>query len=145
SWGRGTRPYGLEAGAFPWGRAPSPGGRSAYVAGFVGNSLSVVDTRTRQRVARVDTGEFPYTVAVSPDGTRAYVTNWGLFNPQADDVAKNAPVDIPPLTIGGYNTDSSSSGWIYDLTSPTPTKVLKKVRIGPALKGHDALHGSLPD
>src|SRR5207302_4262380 len=82
---------GLQAGDFPWGMALAPTGRYAYVAGFVGNSLSVVDTSTRQRVGRVDTGEFQYTVAVSPDGKRAYLTNGGLYNPHADDVAKNAP------------------------------------------------------
>ena len=139
-----TGSVGLQAGDFPWGMALSPNGRYAYVAGFVGNSLSVVDTRTRQRVGRVDTGEFPYTVAVSPDGTRAYVTNWGLYNPQADDVAKNAPVDVPPLTIGGYNTDNSSSVWIYDLTTPVAPTVINRVRIGPAINGYDIVSGSLP-
>jgi YVTN family beta-propeller protein len=135
---------GLDAKDFPMGSALSPDGRYLYVVGFQGNSLSVIDTQTRQRVARVGTGEFPYTVALSQDGRRAFVTNWGLFNPVADKVASNAPVDVPPLTIGGYNTDRSSSVWVYDLTVPTAPKATNKIRIGPNIDGFGVVGGSLP-
>ena len=134
----------LDAGEFPMGSALSPDGHYLYVVGFQGNSLSVIDTRTLQRVARVDTGEFPYTVSLSPDGKRAYVTNWGLFNPEHDQVAKNSPADIPPLTIGGYNTPRSSSVWVYDLGNPAAPKVGPKIRIGPDIDGFDVVGGSLP-
>lgn len=135
----------LDPQDFPWGLTVSPDGRHAYVVGFRGNSLSVIDTATDKAVARVGTGEFPYTVAVSPDGKRAYVSNWGLFNPSASKVQSNVnAVDTPPVEIGGYNTDRSSSVWIYDLTDPVAPKVTAKVRIGEDLDGYDVVSGSLP-
>lgn len=135
----------LDPQDFPWGLAVAPDGHHAYVAGFRGNSLSVIDTDTRQRVGRVATGQFPYGVAISPDGTRAYVSNWGLFNPSADEVQSNIEVvDTPPLTLGGYNTDESSSVWFYDLADPAAPRVTAKVRVGPDLDGVNVVSGSLP-
>ncbi len=135
----------LDPQDFPWGLAIAPDGRHAYVAGFRGNSLSVIDTASRQRVGRVATGQFPYGVAISPDGTRAYVSNWGLFNPSADEVQSNfTVVDTPPFTLGGYNTDESSSVWFYDLTAPANPTVTAKVRVGPDLDGFEIVSGSLP-
>ena len=136
----------LDPEDFPWGLAVAPDGRHTYVAGFRGDSLSVIDTKTHARVGRVATGQFPYGVAVSPDGKHAYVSNWGLFNPTADKVQSNlgGPVDTPPLTIGGYNTDESSSVWFYDLTDPVNPTVTAKVRVGPDLDGVNIVSGSLP-
>ena len=61
----------------------------------------------------------------------------GPVQPTADDVQSNlgGPVDTPPLTIGGYNTDGSSSVWFYDLTNPATPVVTAKVRVGPDLDG----------
>ncbi|MEY2419576.1 MAG: hypothetical protein QOG90_2256 [Actinomycetota bacterium] len=135
----------LDSQDFPWGLSFSPDGRYAYVVGFRGNSLSVIDTKTRKAVARVGTGEYPYTVAVSPDGKRAYVSNWGLFNLEASKVESNADVvDLPPVENGGYNTDRSSSVWIYDLSNPAAPVVTNKVRIGADIDGYDVIAGSLP-
>ena len=137
----------LDPEDFPWGLAMSPDGRYAYVVGFRGNALSVIDTHTRTVVARVGTGEFPYTVALSPDGRTAYVSNWGLYNAEADPVVgqgPSAPADPPPATIGGYNTTRSSSVWIYDISDPTAPQVTHKVRIGADIDGYDVVSGSLP-
>jgi len=140
-----TAKVALDPQDFPWGLTVAPDGKHAYVVGFRGDSLSVIDTATRARVARVATGEFPYTVAVSPDGKRAYVSNWGLFNPSAHQVQSNVTVaDTPPVEIGGYNTDRSSSVWFYDLTNPANPTVTQKVRIGKPLDGFDVVAGSLP-
>ena len=136
---------GLDPQDFPWGMAMAPDGKHAFVVGFRGNSLSTIDTTTRTRVGRVATGQYPYTVAVSPDGKRAYVSNWGLFNPMADEVASNVDVaTTPPLTLGGYNTDESSSVWFYDLSDPANPKVTNKVRVGRDLDGVNVVAGSLP-
>ncbi|MEY2588164.1 MAG: hypothetical protein QOJ67_148 [Acidimicrobiaceae bacterium] len=140
-----TSTVALDPKDFPWGLAFAPDGRHALVAGFRGNSLTVIDTATRAPVARVATGQFPYTVAVSPDGKRAYVSNWGLFNSSASKVASNVDaVSLPPVEIGGYNTDESSSVWFYDLTDPAAPKVTAKVRIGQDLDGVNVVAGSLP-
>ncbi len=137
----------LESEDFPWGLTLSPDGRHAYVAGFRGNALSIIDTASRRVVSRVGTGEFPYTVALSPDGTTAYVSNWGLYNAEADPVVgqgPSAPADPPPATVGGYNTDRSSSVWFYDVSDPANPSVIHKVRIGADIDGYDVLSGSLP-
>jgi YVTN family beta-propeller protein len=135
----------LDPEDFPWGLTFGPDGRYAYVVGFRGNSLSVIDTKTRKSVARVGTGEFPYTVAVSPDGKHAYVSNWGLFNIEASQVESNADVvDLPPIEIGGYNTDRSSSVWFYDLSNPAAPVVTNKVRLGADVDGYEVISGSLP-
>ena len=135
----------LDPEDFPWGLTLGPGGRYAYVVGLRGNSLSVLDTTTGQRVGRVATGQYPFGVVVSADGTRAWVSNWGLFNPEADEVASNVDaVSVPPLTLAGYNTDESSSVWEYDLSDPANPAVVRKIRVGLALDGVDVLSGSLP-
>jgi YVTN family beta-propeller protein len=82
---------------------------------------------------------------VSPDGKHAYVSNWGLFNPEAAKVSSNVnEVSAPPIEIGGYNTDESSSVWYYDLTNPAAPVVTHKVRIGQDLDGVNVIGGSLP-
>jgi YVTN family beta-propeller protein len=142
---RRVREIALDPADFPWGLTLGPEGRYAYVAGFRGNSLSVLDTTTGARVGRVATGQYPFGVVVSPDGTRAWVSNWGLFNPEADEVATNVDaVSLPPFTIGGYNTEESSSVWEYDLSDPTQPTVVRKIRVGLDLDGVDVLSGSLP-
>ncbi|HZN13099.1 MAG TPA: beta-propeller fold lactonase family protein [Acidimicrobiales bacterium] len=135
----------LTAGAFPWGLAVSPNGRYVYAVGFRDNSLYVIDTTAGAVVARVPTGQFPYGVAASPDGKSVYVSNWGLFNPNDNAVTAQAPVDLPPLTIGGYNTTESSSVWKYDVSNPIAAPVVsRKTRIGPDIDGVDVISGSLP-
>jgi YVTN family beta-propeller protein len=130
---------------YPWGLALSPRGDRLYVAGFETDTLSVVDTQTSTVIARVATGEYPYGVVVSPDGRRVYVSNWGLYNQDADRVlsAEHLPLAVAPATIGGYNTDRSSSVWSYDTTNPAPA-VMAETRIGRPLDGDQVVSGSLP-
>jgi YVTN family beta-propeller protein len=130
---------------YPWGLALSPNGDRLYVAGFESDMLSVVDTASRQVVARVGTGEYPYGVTVSSDGKHVYVTNWGIYNQDAASAIalRHLPVAVPPLAIGGYNTDRSSSVWSYDTTAGAPV-VAAKTRIGRPLDGATVLGGSLP-
>jgi len=134
----------LPAGTFPWGLALSPDGRYAYVAGFQGNTLTVVDTTTRTVVASVGTGEYPRDVVVSRDGRRAYVTNWGLYNGNGSGRTNPAPSVATPPPDGNYNAPRTSSVWIYDLSSPAAPTVSTKVRVGRDLNGTDVVSGSLP-
>ena len=138
---------------YPWGLTLSPHGDRLYVVGFETNTLSVINTATRRVVARVGTGEYPYAVTISPDGRRLYVTNWGLYNQDAQAVlsAEHLPLAVPPATIGGYNTDRSSSVWTYaagvtsggGAVSGTPS-VIAETRIGRALDGAGVVGGALP-
>jgi len=132
--------------AYPWGLALSPKGDRLYVVGFESDQLYTIDTASRKMIGQAATGNFPYAVKVSPDGKNVYVTNWGLYNQAADKMnplGKQAPLQLPPLTIGGYNTDASSSVWSYNVTGATPSTSVK-TRIGKSLNGDDVISGSLP-
>lgn len=131
---------------YPWGLALSPDGTRLYVAGFESDTLSVIDTANRAVVARVATGNYPYAVAVSPRGDQVFVSNWGLYNQDADQLkslTSKSPLGLPPLTIGGYNTSASSSVWGYSTSGSSPA-VVTKTPIGLPLNGADVVGGSLP-
>ncbi len=64
----------IAVGAGPRDVVYSPDGRLLYIANEGGNSLSVVDTKTRRSLGVVPT-DSPEAVAVVPDGHKAYVTN----------------------------------------------------------------------
>ena len=127
---------------YPWGLALSPDGSKLFVAGFSGNTLTEVSTATGRVLAQVPTGAYPYGVVISPDGRRVYVSNWGLYNADVA-IKRSAPIATPPTTIGGYNTDESSSVWTYDVSGGTPMPVVK-TRIGRDLDGASVIGGSLP-
>lgn len=135
----------------PWGIALSPDGARLYVAAFSTDALITVDTATRTVAARTQAGQFPYGVAVSNDGAHVYVTNWGLYNQEADPRLESlpghpvSPVDPPPATLGGYNTDAQSSVWTYSVASgvgfPSPQA---RTRVGLDINGNDVVGGALP-
>jgi len=127
---------------YPWGLALSSDGSKAYISGFSGDSLTVVDTARGTVLSRVSTGSYPYAVAVSRDGRRAYVSNMGLYNADAA-LGISSPVAPPPATYGGYNSTNSASVWTYDLTSATP-RVVAATKIGKDLNGADVVGGSSP-
>src|SRR5688572_10871755 len=58
-----------------------------------GNSISVIDVRSRQVIRTVAVGELPHRVAVNEQTGRAYVTDWGsdtvsIFEPASDVPAR---------------------------------------------------------
>jgi YVTN family beta-propeller protein len=61
---------------YPAGLAPSPDGRSLYVAENLSDSLAVIDLASGRVVQRVPTERWPYGVTVAKDGT-VYVSAWG--------------------------------------------------------------------
>jgi len=66
----------------PVGQAPgevavSPDGRRAYVTNEDGNSVTVINLKTRRVSATIRVGTAPRGVAVSPDNRRVYVANNG--------------------------------------------------------------------
>ena len=91
---------------YPAGLAPSPDGRWLYVAENLGDSLAVVDLRTRRVAQRVATGRYPYGVAVTPAGT-VFVSNWNastvsVFERGADgrlSAAGEAPAGRHPSAL----------------------------------------------
>jgi len=132
--------------AYPWGLALSPKGDRLYAVGFESDELYTIDTASRKVIGSAATGNWPYAVAVAPDGKSVYVSNWGLYNQFADKMnplGAQSPLAIPPLTIGGFNTDASSSVWAFNVTAAAPSATVK-TRIGRSLNGDDVIGGSLP-
>ncbi len=59
----------------PLNLALSPDGRQLYVTCSGSDSVIVVDTATRKKVAEIAVGAMPEDVTFSPDGKRVFVTN----------------------------------------------------------------------
>jgi YVTN family beta-propeller protein len=88
----------------------SPDGDVAYVTdggGFVGYSVSVIDTATHTvvdtnpatpAVDPIVVGGWPQRVAFSPDGSFAYVTNQGSGTVSVIDTATHTVIDADPAT-----------------------------------------------
>jgi YVTN family beta-propeller protein len=55
----------------------TPDGSRVFVANFLGDSVSVFDAESLQRVAVLPTGPYPHGLDVSPDGRHAVVTAFG--------------------------------------------------------------------
>jgi trimeric autotransporter adhesin len=79
--------------------APAPANR-AYVANFVSNNLSVIDTVGNTVVATIPVGSGPQGVALNPAANRAYVANNdGTLT--VVDIARNSVVTTVNLLGGG--------------------------------------------
>jgi len=71
----------------PVNLALSPDGKELYVACEASDSVVVVDTAARRKLAEIDVGRQPNDVAFSPDGSTAYVSNRLDDSVSAIDVA----------------------------------------------------------
>jgi YVTN family beta-propeller protein len=58
------------------GVAVTPDGAHVYVANFIQNTVSVIDTASNTVTATVPVGLFPQGVTVTPDGAHIYVANF---------------------------------------------------------------------
>jgi YVTN family beta-propeller protein len=67
---------GKDGTRYPAGIALSPDGRTLYAAENLGDSLAVVDLKSRRVVQRLATERYPYGVVVEPNGT-VYASAWG--------------------------------------------------------------------
>ena len=93
----------------PYALALTPKGRRAYVADFLGQYVSVVDTAGATVIARIPVGTIQRpslrpSVAVSRDGARAYVGNTAQDHLLAvatdtNQIAKDLFVDIHPAAV----------------------------------------------
>lgn len=86
------------------GEALEPGQAGAVEGPFLlvvnksSNTLSVVDPKTREEVATVETGFAPHEVAVSGDGRFAYVTDYGTGAQPGNTITV---VDLDALEVVG--------------------------------------------
>lgn len=86
----------IAVGAAPGEIAISRNGRRAYVTNEDGNSVSVIDLRTRRILAAVRVGTAPRGVAISPDNRRVYVANNGG---DAQRVGSVSAIDTQTLRV----------------------------------------------
>lgn len=72
----GGREVGLpiKTGEQPNSIAITPNGQRAYVANFLGNSVTVIETGTRIPIKTIPLTAHAESIAISPDGKTAYVT-----------------------------------------------------------------------
>jgi YVTN family beta-propeller protein len=80
--------------------AITPDGRYAWVVDGSGNSVSVIDTKTRTVVqGPIEVGPAPRGIAITPNGGRAYVTNSGDDTVTVLNTATFRPVG-EPIPVG---------------------------------------------
>ncbi|MFE5537954.1 beta-propeller fold lactonase family protein [Streptomyces sp. NPDC056519] len=104
---------GAKLGANPSAIAVTPDGNKAYVANFgtiaVGKdtppqTVTVLDTRTGERVKDIPVGKQPTDVTMSPDGSTVYVVNSGtVFDPGGVSVISTATGEVTRTVTGLSN------------------------------------------
>jgi len=90
----------VRVGGEPVDVAITPDGRYAWVVDQAGNSVTVIDTRSRGiAVGPIMVGKAPRGIAITPNGTRAYVANSGDDTVTVLDTATFGPVG-EPIPVG---------------------------------------------
>jgi YVTN family beta-propeller protein len=95
----------VEAGEGPTSVAITPDGKYAYVTDVVGESVSVIETGLRRKVATIEgVGAEPFGIAITPDGKYAYVTDNGsdevtVISTATKKVVKSISVGSEPLGV----------------------------------------------
>lgn len=97
---------GGKGAAGPAGIALASGGRTAWVALSLNNTLARVDLAAGKVVREIPVGVAPYAVALSPDGRTAWVSNEGGRRPgkaarTAESAGTKIAVDRRGIALGG--------------------------------------------
>ena len=132
-------------GDFPFGVAVHPDGSRVYVANWLSQTVSVIDTATNTVVKTVAVGDNPVGVAVHPDGSRVYVANEYSHTVSVIDTATNTVVKTVSVGVGSFpfgvtvHPDGSrvyvaneGSGGVSVIDTATNT-VVKTVTVGDSL------------
>ena len=80
----------IPVGSSPIGVAVDPAARTAYVANFDGDTVSVIDEATDTVTATIPVGRTPIGVALDPAARTAYVVNDGDDTVSVIDEATDA-------------------------------------------------------
>ena len=81
----------------PVTNAFSPDGRFSYVTNLAGGTISVVDRRSLEEVARLAVGRAPANVGFTSDGRFAYVSVTGRNAVVVIDARTHRLVDVIPV------------------------------------------------
>lgn len=94
----------------------------AYIENQSDATVSVVDTKTNARLAKVDVMLGPAGVAVNPAGTRLYVANLGPDTISVIDTATNMELATVPVRVFPFGIAVNSAGtrvYVTDLFDST--------------------------
>ncbi|MCM3748203.1 YncE family protein [Paenibacillus pasadenensis] len=128
-----------------WGVVFSPSGKRYYIINLAANRISVYQTSTNRRIAKIPVGKGPLGLAVSQDGSRVYVTNSGsnsisVISASANRVIHTIPVGDTPFLVAlspdnrkAYVTNSGSD--TVSEVSLRINQVSKTIPAGPAPRG----------
>lgn len=95
----------------------SPTSDELYVANTPADTLDVVDTATRQVIARIPTGIDPVSVAVRPDGKEVWVSNHVSDNVSVIDVDPSSPTRYH--VVATVTAWSDAEPWVTAFDEPT--------------------------
>ncbi len=87
----------IHVAGYPAGIALLPGGGLA-VAENTGDSLAMVDIRSRKVVNEIPVGRYPYWVTAARDGKSLYVSNWGSDSVSVIDLNKKK--EVKRISVG---------------------------------------------
>lgn len=82
----------VPVGMYPQKIVVSPTGTRAYVTNWLSQTVSVIDTTTKNLIATVAVGYEPRALAINPAGTRVYVANEGTNSVSVVDTNTNTVV-----------------------------------------------------
>ena len=103
-----------SVGSEPYGIALSPNGDYAYVANYISNTVSVIQTSTNAVTDTVTVGTAPFSVAVLPDGDYIYVSNTGSSSVSVIQASTNTVVDTISVGSSPHAVSVSPNGdYVY--------------------------------
>jgi YVTN family beta-propeller protein len=102
----------------------SPLGDRVYCANYRGNTVSVINTATKQNIANIPVGQGPRAIAITPNGTEVYVANVGsgtvsVINTTTLSVVATIPTGVNPweLVMKADGTKAFASNTLSDTVS----------------------------
>jgi len=91
----------IPVGSYPIGIGISPDGSKAYVANFLGSSVSVIDTASNTAGTPITVGSGPVIPAVTPDGSKVFVGNQYASTVSVIDTTTHAVTTISDASFNG--------------------------------------------
>lgn len=115
----------ITVGAYPYGIAISPDGKSLYVTNNGG--LDIVSTATGSIIQSIPIPNEPWEVSVSPDGTRAYVGEYYGAATAVVDITAGVLLATVPGQATTWSSASTSDGaflWQANSTASASTTTI---------------------
>jgi gliding motility-associated-like protein len=124
---------------------PTPSSGNAYVANYISNNVSVINTTNNVVLSTIPVGTSPSGVSVSPDGSQVYITNQLSNTVSVINTATNAVTST--ITVGNrpeglavspdgsrVYVANSVDGTVSVINTPT-NSVIATITVGSSPKG----------